>query len=194
MLSIKQIKDNSEELRRLGARVQETVLQRGRSEAHKAEWERACAEWHARFDRLSFPGGSELLDRVRENDASAVEAAVRFLVADPYHFRSGYLKQELWRWLAHCDLATSARNRLEQAALSYLDRRISREFWTMCKAMARLGSSQFWLKVSLKAQAADGPEATRALYLLSHGADVHAGARVRRSVYREYIERKFGGG
>lgn len=193
MLSLKQIQKNSAELRRLNERINVTVRSRSNSLEDRAEWDHACAEFHERFDTLAFPGGSEMLQRVRKNDPDALEAAVSFLVADPHHFRSGYLKENLWRWLQHCTLSASARNRLEKAALLYLDRRISREFWGMCKAMARLGGSEFWTKVSIRAQAQGTPEAYRALYLLTFGADIHAGAKLRRSIYRAWLSRKYGG-
>lgn len=194
MLSHKQILENSAELRRLNERINSTAQSRSNSTEEKAQWEQACAEFHSRFDRLAFPGGSEIFNRVRQNDPAALEAAVRFLVADPYHFRSGYLKEYLWRWLPRCILSVSAKNRLEKAALLYLDRRISREFWSMCKSMARLGSSDFWSKVSVRSQAQGTPEGYRALCLLTFGANIHAGAMLRRSIYRAWLAHKYGGG
>lgn len=192
MLSQSQILKNSAELRRLSDRIHTTVRTRSSSREDRAQWEHACAEFHQRFDNLSFPGGAEMFSRVRENDPAALEAAVRFLVADPYHFRSGYLKEYLWRWLPHCRLSTSARNRLEKAALHYLDRRISREFWNMCKAMTHLGSSEFWSQVSLRARVQGTSEALRALYLLTFGADIHAGAKLRRLIYSAWLTNKYG--
>ncbi|GAA5081865.1 hypothetical protein GCM10025759_32680 [Lysobacter panacisoli] len=190
MVSLKRIRESSAEIRRLNERIGQTVLTRSNSPAEREAWERACAEFHQRFDSLAFPGGHEVLDRIRADDPSAVEAAVSFLVADPYHFRSGYLKEYLWRWLPHCSLTSSARTRLEHAALKYLDRRISREFWNMCKAMALLGRSEFWATVCAKSQIVGTPEAFRAVCLLTYGADVHAGARLRRSIYHGWMTRK----
>lgn len=192
MLSQSQILKNSGELRRLSDRIHETVRARSNSQEDKAQWKHACAEFHQKFDSLCFPGGAEMFNRVRNNDPVALEAAIRFLAADPYHFRSGYLKECLWRWLPHCRLSISAKNRLEKAALLYLDRRISREFWSMCKTMARLGDSEFWATVSLRARAQGTPEALRALYLLTFGANIHAGAKLRHSIYRAGIEQKYG--
>jgi len=194
MVTVKQIQENSSELRRLNERINTTFLSRSNSPELRAEWERACAEFHQRFDALAFPGGSERLSRVRANDQTALRAAVMFLEADPYHFRSGYLKEYLWHWLQHCSLSSSDRARLEIAALLYLDRRISREFWSMCKAMARLGRADFWSRVSARAQVTGTPEAVRALCLLTHGANVHAGANLRRTIYRSWLMRKYGGG
>lgn len=114
MLSQSQILKNSGELRRLSDRIHETVRARSNSQEDKAQWKHACAEFHQKFDSLCFPGGAEMFNRVRNNDPVALEAAIRFLAADPYHFRSGYLKECLWRWLPHCRLSISAKNRLER--------------------------------------------------------------------------------
>lgn len=194
MLSQSQILKNSAELRRLSDQIHTTVRTRSNSQEDRAQWKHACAEFHQQFDSLFFPGGAEMFSRVRKNDPDALEAAIRFLVADPYHFRSGYLKEYLWRWLRHCQLSTSARNRLEKAALLYLDRRISREFWIMCKTMAQIGDSEFWAKVSVRAQAQGTPQALRALYLLTFGADIHAGGKLRRSIYSAWLTHKYGEG
>lgn len=118
MLSQSQILKNSAELRRFSELIHTTVRTLSNSPEDRAQWEDACAEFHRKFDSLCFPGGAEMFNRVRKNDPEALEAAIRFLVADPYHFRSGYLKENLWRWLRHYRLSTSARNRLEKAAFS----------------------------------------------------------------------------
>lgn len=191
LLSIKQIKRNSDELRTLKERIRTTYAERRRSSEHTAEWEQACAEFHSRFDALSFPGGNAVFERVRQNDPDALEAALRFLVADPYHYRSGYMKEYLWKWLAHRNLSKSAVKRLEQAALGYLDRRISREFWAMCKTMAHIGTTAFWLNVASKVQSREPLEATRAYYLLIHGADLHSGVRIRRAINEACLARKY---
>jgi hypothetical protein len=193
MRGIKSILAKSAELRILSERINETVQTRGDSPQKQQEWSDACEEFHRRFDSLSFPGGSATLSRVRANDPDALEAAVNFLLADPYHFRSGYLKEYLWCWLQRCELSRSARSRLEHAALSYLDRQISREFWSMCKFMAGHGGSTFWTDVTARAHAAGSPQAFRAVLLLAHGADIHAGARLRREVHRSWLMRKYGG-
>jgi len=181
MHSIEQIKKNSLELHRL-------------DEARKS----AGAANNPLFSNgyiysLIYPGGLEMFRRVKEQDPYAIEVAIRFLIADPRHDSSGYLKQDLWRHLAHCNLSISNQNQLERAALNYLKRRITREFWNMCKTMSRLGRTGFWIKVSDVAQAGNSPEATRAYFLLVHGANIHAGAKLRRAVYMSYIRKKFGG-
>lgn len=180
MKSLERIQENSREINRMLAQINALVQKRGESPAQHAQWQAACEEFYARYDKLCFPGGAAMLERVRSGDPAAVEAAVQFLLADPYHFRSGYLKERLWRWLARLALSASARTRLERAALAYLERRVSREFWAMCKAMPRIGRAHFWSAATEHALAGGGAASKRATLLLAHGASLHAGAQARR--------------
>lgn len=188
MQSLDRIQQNSQEINRLLARINALVQERHVSPAQRAAWQAACEDFYARYDSLCFPGGAAMLERVRSGDPLAVDAAVSFLLADPYHFRSGYLKERLWRWLARLPLSARARGGLERAALAYLERRICREFWAMCKAMARIGSAGFWRDAALRALpaagAAPGALARRATLLLAYGANVQAGALARHRFYQ----------
>ncbi|WP_374579910.1 hypothetical protein [Pseudoduganella sp.] len=187
MQSLERIQQNSREINRLLAQINALVQERHASPAQRAAWQAACEDFYARYDSLCFPGGAAMLERVRSGDPDAVEAAVQFLLADPYHFRSGYLKERLWRWLAHLPLGAGARQRLERAALAYLQRRICREFWAMCKAIPRIAGASFWREAAAQAWPAHGaastPVAQRALLLLAHGASVQAGALARQRFY-----------
>jgi len=181
MKNLARIQQNSREINRMLAQINALVELRDTSPTLRAQWQAACQEFHSLYENLSFPGGGSTLARVRCGDLDAVDAAVQFLLADPYHFRSGYLKERLWRWLARLPLSTGALNRLERAALSYLDRRICREFRAMCKAMARIGRAQFWSQVAERALPANkdsgaNPAVKRAMLLLAYGSSVHAGA------------------
>ncbi|XLZ72844.1 hypothetical protein ABT364_12985 [Massilia sp. SR12] len=188
MRSLERIQQNSLEINRLLARINALATERYASLAQRADWQAACEDFYTRYDRLCFPGGAAMLERVRGGDPAAIDAAVQFLLADPYHFRSGYLKQRLWRWLARLPLTAGARARLERAALAYLDRRVRREFWAMCKAMPRIAGAGFWRAAAAKALPATAdvrdPVARRATLLLAHAASVHAGAQARQRFYQ----------
>ncbi|MYN01458.1 hypothetical protein GTP41_05030 [Pseudoduganella sp. DS3] len=188
MQSLECIQQNSLAINHLLARINALASERHASPGQRAAWQAACEDFYTRYDRLCFPGGAAMLERVRGGDPAAIDAAVQFLLADPYHFRSGYLKERLWRWLARLPLAAGARARLERAALAYLDRRICREFWAMCKAMPRIAGAGFWRAAAAQAlpAAADArdPVARRATLLLAHGASVHAGALARQRFYQ----------
>lgn len=177
MVSSKHILRNSEELNRLSERIH--VASRGRRASDPASLDRhleACREFHERFDSLMYPGGCAVFNRVRQHDPHALETAVTFLLADPIHFRSGYLKEYLWRWLVHCPLSDLARSRLERAAIGYLDRPIKREFAAMCRAMHRIGREAFWMRVSHALLSVDVLKVRRAELLLIHKGSLFAGA------------------
>ena len=121
-----------------------------------------------------------------------MEAAVTFLLADPMHFRSGYLKEYLWRWLAHCPLQRQELSRLERTALGYLDRTASREFFAMCKFMHRRGRDRFWSSVSTTLLSSDTTKIRRAELLLIHKGSLFAGAMARRSIMRNLAQERYG--
>ena len=186
IVSLQEIRDRSAEVNRLSRRIKETVAERG------PEWTIACEEFNSRFDELCYPGGCVGLSAVRSGNPDAVENAIRFLVADPYHFRSGYAKEYLWRWLRRVSLSRRNKRRLAAAAFDYLDRPASREFGVMANAMRELAEPDFWAKVAT-AVTTGGPVGTRALILLAHGTSPHAGAMLRRQTRRAWLHQKYGG-
>lgn len=188
--SIEKILRDSAELSRLNARIHTTFKDRDQGPSQREDWSSACREFHARFDQLAFPGGWARLSQVRQNNYAAVRAATTFLEADPYHFRSGYIKEELWRWLSRLELTSSDKSRMERAALSVLRRRVTRDFWGMCKAMPRVAGSEFWLKVGQLARSQDSSTAQRVMFLLLHAANIHSGTSIRKAIYRENLQWK----
>ena len=188
LVSPARIKSNSAELNAINRRIHNALPERG------AEWQAAVADFHARFDQLVYPGGGVMLGKVRDGDPVALELAVRFLEVDPMHFRSGYLKEHLWNWLKRVDISLSVTKRLEGAAVGYLERIANREFWAMAKAMHHIARPGFWAKVAEVAESDQTPRGQRAVSLLAHGADLHAGAMVRRRVYNNWLRARYGGG
>ena len=114
------------------------------------------------------------------------------MLADPIHFRSGYLKEYLWRWLVHCPLSDLARSRLERAAIGYLDRPIKREFAAMCRAMHRIGREAFWMRVSHALLSVDVLKVRRAELLLIHKGSLFAGAVARRDMWIRLLKERCG--
>ena len=51
------IQENAKRVTQLHDRIHETVKRRDSSPEARAEWSRACAEFHAQYDALAFPGG-----------------------------------------------------------------------------------------------------------------------------------------
>jgi len=108
------ISENSAEIARLHSRIHETVRFRGRSEQDRKQWQDACAEFHARYDALAFPGGYEAaLSGIAAGEPGAIEAAICFLELRPYFFRSGYMYKVLLRKVKRASLNSQQRHRVE---------------------------------------------------------------------------------
>jgi hypothetical protein len=105
---------NAAEIVRLHKRIHETVKERGTSQAGRVAWQNACAEFHARYGQLAFPGGyGEALEKFRSGDSSVVEPALCFLELRPYFFRSGYMFNTLLRRMRRIPLKPDQRKRLD---------------------------------------------------------------------------------
>ena len=110
----KNLISNAEEISRLQARIHETVRYRSHSQEQRSDWERACDEFHSRYDELSFPGGySTAFERIFSGDVEAIETALCFLECRPYFFRSGYMWKEISRKLKRAPLSEQQAERLE---------------------------------------------------------------------------------
>ena len=74
------------------------------------------------------PGFWEHYDWLKNGDARGVEMAIEFLEADPWFFRSGYIKAKLARFLKHVTLSNQQVRRLEKVLLKIVDERNTQEF------------------------------------------------------------------
>ena len=179
---------NAKELRRLNDRIEETLRNRSASPTGRAEWSAACAEFHERFNDLFFPGGDEAWAGFLQGRVGYIEHALAFLEADQWSFRSGYHKQIVWRRFKRLLLSKDELDRLEQAALSYLPKRVRWEFWHMAKFVCLRGSETFWQRVEGLASSAErSPSAIKANWLLLTRANVP----VRSLVGHELLRAKY---
>jgi hypothetical protein len=78
---------NAAEAARLHQRIHDTFWLRDQGQEQREQWPHACAEFHARYDALAFPGGyTGALERIASGDAYAMEAGICFLELRPYFF------------------------------------------------------------------------------------------------------------
>ena len=109
-------KTNAPIIRELQARIHSTVKRRHEGDGPFGEWKAACAEFHARYDELAFPGGyCRALELLASQDASTVESALQFIEIRPYFFRSQYMRTKLIRVLKRLSLTERQRDRLVAA-------------------------------------------------------------------------------
>jgi hypothetical protein len=132
--NVKKIREASARLDSLNQRMLETARTRDRSAEDREQWTRACAEFRARYSTSFYPGGDSNLDALKRHEPAAIQLGLDFLEADPWHFRSGYTKEEVWIRLRRAPLDKRERSRLEQVGLAYLDKKVGREFWVMARS------------------------------------------------------------
>jgi hypothetical protein len=150
----------------VAARARETVpgnLESGlkpESDPAWAAWESAVDAFYAALDAAYPPGFWDDYDRLRRGDSAGLDTAVRFLEADPWFFRTGYLKASLLRRIRRFSLTPDQTARLRNVVLSVVQRRDGREFREYCRLARKV----------------DGPELRSRL----QGLAVHSDPRVRR--------------
>lgn len=83
------------------------------------------------------------LSRLRDGDTSGIEPAIRFLEADVYCHRSGYLKADVIRELTKVDLDPKAIDRLRAVVLMVVESYDRREFRSYCRLARRVDSEPF---------------------------------------------------
>jgi hypothetical protein len=102
------ITSNAAEIARLHQRVREALNRLDGSEEKSGQWKQACAEFHARYDALAFPGGyTGAPERISSGDPLAMEAGICFLELRPYFFRSGYMFKGILRKCKRAPLSDS---------------------------------------------------------------------------------------
>lgn len=188
---VQKIREASAQLDSLNKRINETVRSRDRGVQEREQWSRACAEFHAKYSELFYPGGDASLNALKRHEPGAIELGIDFLEADPLHFRSGYTKEEVWRRLRRAPLNRREGARLEQVALAYLARQIGREFWIMARVMSAIGSTEFWNAVAELEATTEEPKRTRASYLLQYRAGASAGEEFRKKLRMDRLMKKY---
>jgi hypothetical protein len=123
----------------------------------------------------------EAIELLRSGDAHGVEPAIRFLKADVHEFRSGYLKEYLWRYLSRASFKERQKERLLQVARKYLERQIGREFWPMCRFIRQIADDEFAAYVKdLSASAKDENVRQRASLMAAYLRGMDEGEEERR--------------
>lgn len=159
---------NAATLRALKNQIDAAFTNRQRDESHYGEWADACQRFHLSFDRLAFPGGLEReLTLLKCGDAQAVEMAVRYLEADPWYFRSGYIKEQLLKELKGTALREDQRHRLRAVILERINKGCGREFRRYCRLARTLTTTEFAQRVRKAMRSADVNISRRAGWVMT---------------------------
>ncbi len=88
------------------------------------------------------PNFTETLKRLRQNDSSALKDVIAFLEADPMFYATGYLKEDLARWIKPEMLTPQDASRLRRVVLSIVDRRNHRDFRAFCRLARKVDAPE----------------------------------------------------
>lgn len=134
-------------------------------------WHEAAASFRSAVETFYAPYDEVLLG-VRAGRVHDIEDATRFLVADPWCFRSGYLKAELMHALANTSLPSHVIQPLRQVVLHRIVDRQPRLLRYAAQLAANLWDDDFEAQITRLEDAGSAEERRAA-------ARVHAGARQR---------------
>ncbi len=121
----------------------------------------------------------ELTHALKRAEPVIFDDVLRFLENDPRTFGSGYIKQNIWKYVTRYPLNDTHVRRLEAAALLYLFRPMCPEFHRMCLTMSRIATGRFWEQVRQCVDSDQVLVAINASCLLPYADSVVAGERVR---------------
>jgi hypothetical protein len=119
-----------------------------------------------------------------------VGALIRFLDRDVYRHGSGYANEAAWHLLKSSVLTSSQRRQLQEIALRYLHKRMTREFWYMCRFICRHADDAFRARVDRLADSKDRLVQKRASLLRAYLESPAAGEEAHREFKYECLRTK----
>jgi hypothetical protein len=125
---------NAKKINELHSKIRETYAIREKGSDERRAWEKAASDFREHYNGLAFPSGLDRQQiRLKKLDPHAIEMAIQFLEADPWFFRSGYIKEEFTRRLKRAKLTGDQIARLNTVILSMVEREGRREFRSFCR-------------------------------------------------------------
>lgn len=120
-----------------------------------------------------------------------LQDAIKFLEEDPYSFGSGYIKENLWKHILHFKIDKIDNERLQNVALKYIEKKMTREFRYMCHAMSQIAEKSFWNNVATIFQTTSFPVQKRAGILFGYKKGIIEGDKNRKAFDLEILMKKF---
>ena len=136
--SLRTIKDNADRLVQMHLNIDATFKNKAKN---PEAWSKACALYHASYDALAFPGGLEAsMLLLKQGDLNSADRAIDFLEANPYFHRSGYIKEDILRYLGRINLNHKQIERLQKIILARLEeKQIGREYKRYSNLAKKMG-------------------------------------------------------
>ena len=171
MLSPEQIARAERDMNTLTVRINETFKHRHEGEAAWSAWEKSTREFRTYENPVFLLWRSEVLAAIVAGNRNEVKGALAFLEADPYFFRSRYLKEKVLHAIKRAPLDKRDEAHLQMIVLRTLEGRYKREFPFYARLIPRLRSEQFEAKLRVRCQYARCPNHAR---LVLNALDNHA--------------------
>jgi hypothetical protein len=160
---------NAAKLKDLHEAIHTALARRSESLDRRAVWEDACRRFHTEYDSLAFPGGlGRAFSQLEAGDPTVIEMAVRFLEADPYFFRSGYLKEDFIKHLCRNPLSEDQKKRLQRVILDRIRGCDRREFRAYCRLSIVVTEPLFHRQVAEMAGPSNGTVRRHAQWVLEY--------------------------
>ncbi len=161
---------------RSGILERAAALEQARAAVHEAfanarsrddePWRKATVRLRAAQRALYSDDFLAEVAQLQAGETGAVETALTFLEADPWCFRSGYVKADLMRFLVRASLTPTQRQRVEQVLVQVVDAGDRREFGRACQLARRHGTDTLRVDLKLRLRASDPGVLRRALAML----------------------------
>jgi hypothetical protein len=126
------------------------------------EYQRLQGEARRAREALHTPQFEAALEMLQLGDPSGAEYAIAYLEADPWYFRSGYLKARITRWLRQVKLDEPQQERLRQVIVEGIQRGSRYEQVEYRKLGRRLDTEAFRAELRKLAGSKDAGTARRA--------------------------------
>jgi len=118
------------------------------SEMAVRRWHAASRHYNAALENAYPAGFADAMCDLKRGDVFGLDLAIEFLEADPMFFRSGYMREEVLRYVGRVPRSQAQNERLRRVVLQIVDRRDGRDFRRFC-ALARRVDNE-WLRSELE--------------------------------------------
>ncbi|TDR93943.1 hypothetical protein [Enterovirga rhinocerotis] len=130
-------------------------------------WRAAARQFHVCIERAYPPLFWDCVGAVRRGERSGLDEVIGFLEADPWFFRSGYVKADILVSLKRVALERGHERRLRAVLLAVVDGRDRREFRSYCHLAPRLATPEFRRELAGRAASPDRAVARRGAWMLA---------------------------
>ena len=157
-----------EENERAIRRAQQAMRAAPQDEKILALWDEVRRRWQEAQEGAAPFGFWDDFQKLKARDTSGLESGIAFLEADPWFFRSGYLKEWLTTFIRRLPLSASQEERLRRVVLHIAKTRDGREFRYFCRLARRVADDELRRELTQLSQSDDTNVRRRAAWMLNY--------------------------